>query len=52
VVNATVLRGVPVLDEAALEAVRKWVYTPTLLNGVPTPVIMTVTVRFMLTTAS
>ena len=28
--NATVLRGVPVLDEAALEAVRKWVYTPTL----------------------
>jgi periplasmic protein TonB len=48
VVNATVLRGVPVLDEAALEAVRKWVYTPTLLNGVPTPVIMTVTVRFWL----
>jgi protein TonB len=46
VVNATVLRGVPMLDEAALEAVRKWVYTPTLLNGVPTPVIMTVTVRF------
>jgi protein TonB len=46
--NATVLRGVPVLDEAALEAVRKWVYTPTLLDGVPTPVIMTVTVRFWL----
>jgi outer membrane biosynthesis protein TonB len=37
-----------VLDEAALEAVRKWVYTPTLLNGVPTPLIMTVTVRFLL----
>ena len=48
VVNATVLRGVPVLDDAALEAVRKWVYTPTLLNGVPTPVIMTVTLRFVL----
>jgi protein TonB len=48
VVNATVLKGVPVLDEAALEAVRQWVYTPTLLNGVPTPVIMTVTVRFRL----
>jgi len=48
VANATVLRGVPVLDEAALEAVRKWVYTPTLLNGVPTPLIMTVTVRFLL----
>ena len=48
VTNATVLRGVPVLDEAALEAVRKWVYTPTLLNGVPTPIIMTVTLRFQL----
>jgi TonB family protein len=47
-VNATVLRGVPVLDDAALEAVRKWAYTPTLLNGVPTPIIMTVTLRFML----
>jgi protein TonB len=46
VVDATVLRSVPVLDEAALEAVRKWVYTPTLLDGVPTPIIMTVTVNF------
>jgi len=52
VVNATVLRGVPVLEEAALEAVRQWVYTPTLLNGVPTPVIMTVTVRFRLQAAN
>jgi protein TonB len=51
VADATVLRGVPVLDEAALEAVRKWVYTPTLLGGVPTPIIMTVTVRFRLKTA-
>ncbi len=48
VANATVLRGKPLLDEAALEAVRKWVYTPTLVNGIPTPVIMTVTVNFQL----
>jgi len=48
VTEATVLRGAPMLDEAALEAVRKWVYTPTLLDGVPTPVIMTVTVSFRL----
>lgn len=48
VANATVLRSVPLLDAAALEAVRKWVYTPTLLNGVPTPLIMTVTVTFRL----
>jgi periplasmic protein TonB len=46
VVDATILRSIPVLDAAALEAVRQWVYTPTLLNGVPTPVIMTVTVTF------
>ena len=46
--EATVLRGVPMLDDAALEAVRQWVYTPTLLDGVPRPVIMTITLRFQL----
>jgi protein TonB len=48
VVNARVLRSHPLLDAAALEAVRSWEYTPTLLNNVPTPVIMTVTIRFNL----
>jgi protein TonB len=48
IVNARVLRSVPLLDQAALDAVRQWQYTPTLLNGVPVPVIMTVTVSFML----
>ena len=48
VTNARILRSVPLLDEAALEAVRQWQYTPTLLNGVPVPVIMTVTVQFTL----
>jgi TonB family protein len=43
-----VLRGIPLLDLAAVEAVRQWVYTPTLMNGVPSPVIMTVTVGFHL----
>ena len=33
---------------AAVEAVRQWEYTPTLLNGVPVPVLMTVTVSFSL----
>ena len=46
--SARVLRSLPLLDEAALAAVRQWVYTPTLLNGVPVPVIMTVTVMFRL----
>ena len=44
--NARVLRSSPLLDNAALKAVRGWKYTPTLLNGRPTAVIMTVTVRF------
>jgi protein TonB len=48
VVDVKVLRGLPLLDDAATEAVRQWVYTPTLVNGVPTPVIMTVTVTFRL----
>ncbi len=46
IVNARILRSVPLLDQAALDAVRQWQYTPTLLNGVPVPVIMTVTVAF------
>jgi protein TonB len=48
VVDAKVLRSLPLLDAAAREAVMQWVYTPTLLNGVPVPVIMTVTVNFTL----
>lgn len=46
--TARVLRSLPLLDEAALTAVRQWTYTPTLLNGVPVPVVMTVTVMFTL----
>jgi TonB family protein len=46
VTDAKVLRSIPLLDEAALAAVKGWKYTPTLLNGVPVPVIMTVTVNF------
>ncbi len=44
--NARVLRSIPPLDQAALDAVRQWRYEPTLLNGVPVPVIMTATVNF------
>jgi TonB family protein len=44
--DTKVLRGVPPLTDAAQKAVRKWRYTPTLLNGVAVPVIMTVTVNF------
>lgn len=46
VASARVVQGVPLLNAAALEAVRQWRYTPTTLNGVPTEVSMTVRVSF------
>jgi len=48
VANTRVLRSIPLLDQAALDAVRKWEFEPTRLNGVAVPVIMTVTVNFTL----
>jgi protein TonB len=45
----SVLRGHPLLDDAALQAVAKWQFTPTLLNGTTVPIVMTVTVTFSLT---
>lgn len=44
--QARILRSIPMLDQAALDAVQQWRFTPTQLNGQPVPVIMTVTVNF------
>jgi TonB family protein len=38
--------GRPDLDQSATDAIRQWEYTPTLLNNVPVPVLMTVSVVF------
>ena len=46
VADAHVVKSVPLLDQAALDAVRQWEYQPSLLNGVPTAVVTTVTVKF------
>jgi TonB family protein len=46
--DVRVLRSIPLLDQAALDAVEQWEFTPTLLNGTPVPVLMTVTVNFTL----
>jgi TonB family protein len=48
VYDARVLKSILLLDQAAIEAVRQWEFEPTLLNGAPVPVIMTVTVNFTL----
>jgi periplasmic protein TonB len=46
--NVRVLRSHALLERAAVDAVRQWRYTPTLLNGVPVPVLITITVNFTL----
>lgn len=44
--DVTVLRSVPLLDRAAVDAVRQWVYAPLLLNGKAERFVLTVTVSF------
>jgi protein TonB len=41
-----VLRSSPLFDEPAVEAVKQWSYRPLLLNGIPTPFIVSVTLNF------
>ena len=48
VTDVRVLRSIPLLDQAAIDAVKQWKYEPTLLEGLPVPIVMTVTVNFTL----
>jgi TonB family protein len=48
IVDVIVLRSIPLLDQAAIDAVRQWVYEPTIIDGKPRQVVFTVTVRFQL----
>ena len=48
VTDVTLLRSIPLLDKAALKAVRQWRYQPLMLNGQAVPFILTVTVTFSL----
>jgi TonB family protein len=48
VASARVLRGIPQLNQAAIDAVRQWVYEPMVIDGKPSPVVFTVTMRFKL----
>ena len=48
VAGVRVLRSLPLLDAAAVDAVRQWIYEPLVVNGRPRPVTFTVTVRFVL----
>ena len=46
--SARVISGHPLLNDAALTAIKQWVYEPYILNGIPKPVIFTATVTFTL----
>jgi periplasmic protein TonB len=48
VTQLRVIRSVPLLDPAALDAVRQWKYTPSVYGGRPVSVLMTITIRFTL----
>ena len=47
--DVAVLRSVTLLDNAAIDAVRQWVYAPLLLNGQAERFVLTVTINFSLT---
>jgi TonB family protein len=46
--NLQVLSGPPLLVQSATDAVRQWVYRPTLLNGEPVEVVTQIDVNFTL----
>jgi TonB family protein len=46
--DVMVLRSVPVLDQAAIDAVKQWVYEPMMIDGQPKEAVFTTTVRFAL----
>jgi len=48
VTQLRVIRSVPMLDQAAMAAVRQWRYTPTMYYGKPVSVLMTITISFKL----
>jgi periplasmic protein TonB len=48
VTQLRVIKSEPLLDLAAVDAVKQWRYTPSLYGGRPVSVLMTITVRFTL----
>ena len=46
--SVRVVRSIGLLNNAAIEAVKQWRYSPLVLNGIPTPFVLTVTLSFSL----
>ncbi|RPI52317.1 MAG: energy transducer TonB, partial [Acidobacteria bacterium] len=47
VTGASLLRSIPLLDQAAIDAVLQWQYEPAIVDGKAEPVTLTVTVNFV-----
>ena len=48
VTRTQIVKSIPQLDRAAMDAVRQWKYAPTVVDGTPVPVTMVVQVTFTL----
>ena len=48
VIETRIIKSIPELDQAAIDAVRQWQFEPTLLNGEAVEVEMNVVVNFTL----
>ena len=48
VIETQIMRSIPALDQAAIDAVSQWEFEPTLVNGEPVELELTVTVNFTL----
>jgi TonB family protein len=46
IVRARVIKSIPELDQAAIDAVMQWKYEPMTVNGIPKPIVFTVSVEF------
>jgi protein TonB len=44
--STKLLQSIPLLDEAALDAIRQWEYEPTFVSGKAVAVVVTVTIQF------
>lgn len=48
VARVKVLRSIPLLDQAAIDSIKQWIYEPRIIYGEPRGVVFTVTVNFNL----
>ncbi|NOT33493.1 MAG: energy transducer TonB [Candidatus Eisenbacteria bacterium] len=48
VAETRVVRSIPMLDDAAVDCVRQWRFTPGMTNGEPVAVWVTIPIKFSL----